>query len=669
MAGAELLGLSAIVVAQPIFDALQRSTYAFPGQGVDGTDLALFAVMLALLPPALMLVIELLAGLISDPLRGLVHLAWIGLLVALFCWQAVTNAELQSGLLRAAIPALGLIGAAIVYLRFEAARLLLRILAFAAPAVVVLFLFTEPISSFTVPNEPKVPKAQIDSRTPVVLVIFDEFPLAALLNEHGQIDDRRYPNFAALARHSDWFGNALTVADATEQAVPAILTGEFPKPNGVATYPDHPRNLFTLFGPSSYRMNISESVATDLCPPDVCLKGSSSLDSRLAFLTRVGGEVAKSAPFGLVARAGGKLESWFPPEPTEAPNNAFCTPPEVICPHQAVQRFISRIRPGTPGSLNVVHVELPHRPWQYTPSGRHYAQTTPGLADSEMWPDSPGYAIQGLQRMMLQLQYTDRLLGRIVAHLRRVGLYERSLFAVIADHGASYVPGHSHRLIAPRAYADDPAIDPVTAGAIVRVPLFVKRPGQRRGATIRRPVRTIDLMPTIADVLGFRIPWPVDGRSLFGPDPNPSRWANTYMSFREDIVRVPPAVVRNGFLSAAAVRNSLFGHGNEFTFGATKRELRRELHGARRLDVDLDNPGGTTYDPQAAYDPDIGAVPSLLYGRILDPPAEVPERLIATVNGRIVAVALSTDGGTGFTTVIPPSAFHPGANSFELFAP
>ena len=59
----------------------------------------------------------------------------------------------------------------------------------------------------------------------MVLIVFDELPLAALLNERGQIDAKRFPNFAALARDSDWFRNAVTVADTTEQAVPAIFSG------------------------------------------------------------------------------------------------------------------------------------------------------------------------------------------------------------------------------------------------------------------------------------------------------------------------------------------------------------------------------------------------------------------------------------------------------------
>ena len=45
--------------------------------------------MLVLVPPALLLAVELVVGLISRTARGWVHLAWIGLLAALLCWQAV----------------------------------------------------------------------------------------------------------------------------------------------------------------------------------------------------------------------------------------------------------------------------------------------------------------------------------------------------------------------------------------------------------------------------------------------------------------------------------------------------------------------------------------------------------------------------------------------------
>ncbi len=88
--------------------------------------------------------------------------------------------------------------------------------------------------------------------------------------------------------------------------------------------------------------------------------------------------------------------------------------------------------------------------------------------------NSPGYPMQALQRLTLQLQYTDRLLGKAIARLRRLGLYDKALVIALADHGASHIPGHSHRLL-----GNPP--DPINSGAIVHVPLFVKLPGQRRG--------------------------------------------------------------------------------------------------------------------------------------------------------------------------------------------
>src|SRR4029078_741624 len=56
-----------------------------------------------------------------------------------------------------------------------------------------------------------------------------------------------------------------------------------------------------------------------------------------------------------------------------------------------------------------------------------------------------------------------------------------------------------------------------------RIPLFVKYPRQRKGAVDSRAARTVDVLPTIADVLGIRMPWHVDGNSLLGA-PVPRRF-------------------------------------------------------------------------------------------------------------------------------------------------
>ena len=592
IAGAELLGLSTIAIAQPLFDALQRSTYAFAAADARGLDVVLLALMLALLPPLAMLALELLAGLLSRALRGWVHLTWIALLVSLICWQAVKQAGAASHILYFAIPLAGFAGAAALYLRFEAARLLLRFLAFAAPIAVGLFLFTAPIKSFTLPGGSQVPGQRTGARTPVVLVVFDELPLAALLNEHREIDARRFPNFARLASGSNWYRNALTVADATEEAVPAILTGDFPQADKLATYSDHQQNLFTLLGPT-YENNISES-ATSLCPPWLCAQRGSLYD-RLSYLIEVGADTADSFPFDIATRIARDLETG--------------TPGAIVPggPTEQVDAFLRNMETSPVRSLNVLHVQLPHIPYEYLPSGRRYTDVALSARDPRGAVAGPaGYAIQGLQRLQLQLAYVDRVLGRILTRLHRTGLYERALVAVIADHGAAFIPGSGRRKVNQRERRLDPSRSALRQAS---------RP--TAWPDIPRPVQTIDLLPTIADVLGIRMPWRVDGRSLLSHASNGGD--NRYMTYGSDsIVHVSRTAEKRSFLAALAVRNGFFGRGNLFTMGASRRDLRAQLRGARRLHIAVDSEGGTTYEPRS------GLYPSLVFGRISTRPRSPP---------------------------------------------
>jgi hypothetical protein len=634
LAAAELLGLTALAIAQPIFDGLERSTFAFPPLEIDGWDMVILAALLILVPPALLLAVELLAGVLSRAARGWVHLAWIGLLVALLGWQAVALDGGGASLATIAIPAACLIGSVLLYLRFEAARSLCRILGLAAPVIGGLFLFTSPIVNFTFASNPHIPSPSVGSETPVVLIILDEFPQAGLLDSDGEIDAERFPNFAAFQRHSDWYRNTVTVADSTEQAVPAILSSALPDPDGVATYTDHPKNLFTLLG-SSYQTNISES-GGHLCPPEMC-PPDSSLTDRLgpalaAGLTTAGEE---SFPFDLANTAARELTRRFP---------------VVNAPNKQVERFLGGIRGTKGGSLNAVHLALPHIPWRYTPSAKTYETGLYPLGVTiERWSLSPGYPNQGLQRMTLQLEYTDRILGVIAQSLRNWGIYDRAVMAMVADHGAAFIPGQSRRLLST-----------ANSGWILRVPMFVKLPHQRRGRIIDRPVRTIDLLPTIADAAGIRIPWQVDGRSLLEA---PSRASlNSYVRHGQEVAHMPPEAIRRSYRTAVAVRNEILGRGDVYTLGASEGALRRQLRGARPVEVSIESPGGTTFDP------DVGIYPSLVYGSILTPGIRDGQSLIAKLNGRIVAVGQSVDGGTRFTVLIPPEAFEPGENRLQLYA-
>src|SRR5690606_39442974 len=109
-----------------------------------------------------------------------------------------------------------------------------------------------------------VPDVEVGSSTPVVLIVFDEFPLSTILDESGRINGDRYPNFHTLARQSTWYPHATTVHHHSRVAVTAILTGVLPEPTVVLTLENHPRNLFTLLQ-YSYRIQ-SHEILYNFCP-------------------------------------------------------------------------------------------------------------------------------------------------------------------------------------------------------------------------------------------------------------------------------------------------------------------------------------------------------------------------------------------------------------------
>ena len=58
------------------------------------------------------------------------------------------------------------------------------------------------------------------------------------------------------------------------------------------------------------------------------------------------------------------------------------------------------------------------------------------------------------QRHLLQLAYTDRLVGQVIDQLKAEGMWDKSLVVMGADHGEGWVPGE--QAAQPRADATPP---------------------------------------------------------------------------------------------------------------------------------------------------------------------------------------------------------------------
>jgi hypothetical protein len=100
-----------------------------------------------------------------------------------------------------------------------------------------------------------------------------------------------------------------------------------------------------------------------------------------------------------------------------------------------------------------------------------------------------------------------QLLGTVVQRLRRTGMYDCSLLVVTADHGLAFTPGEQGRA----------RVTDGTAPDVLWVPMFIKRPGQRTQSVTDVNMENVDLLPTIADIAGIRVPWSIDGVSWADP--------------------------------------------------------------------------------------------------------------------------------------------------------
>ena len=271
-AGLELAALSGAAIAQPLLDEFGKAPYVFIRAGVSRWDIVLFALVIAVVPVAILLGVEVVvAGLMGERARRAVHLALVaglGLLVALrafrswFGWQGALLLVVSLALTA---------GIAVVHSRSRVMREWLRWAAALPVIAVVLFLVFSPVADLVRGGaEPASAAVTVKTQRSVVVLLLDEFPVLSLLDANGRIDARRLPNFARLARESTWFRNTTTVGTHTQFAIPAIMTGQYPKAgaSGAPTYAEYPDSIFRLLG-AAYPANVSELV-TRLCAPSYC---------------------------------------------------------------------------------------------------------------------------------------------------------------------------------------------------------------------------------------------------------------------------------------------------------------------------------------------------------------------------------------------------------------
>jgi Sulfatase len=651
-----LATLSAFAIARPLFEVLADSPEFFVARGNTSGDIVVLAFGVCLVPPSVLLVLELPFAW-TEAAWAAIHAAFVGLLCSLIALQALGGlADGPSGVLIGLAIVLGAV-AGLAYRRTQALKYGLSLLSPAPLLVLVLFLVFSPVSKLLWGNEPAAEAAvHVDGSTPVVFLIFDELSLASLLDAHDRIDTGRYPNIARLSRDSTWYRGATTVADETGQAVPAILTGKRPDHGLLPTHSDHPDNLFTLLG-GSYSMHARESV-TRLCPEDVCEQSrdstSTRLESLVSDLSVVSLHLLLPEDLESDLPAVDRTFSGFGDSDSGPEDQAFRWGIGSGPRGETFASFVRGIRSEQAGrpTLNFHHSQLPHVPWQYLPTGQRYQiprePDIPGAAPPP-WSRQPVVSRESFRRYLEQVEYVDRLVGATVRKLRETGLYERALLVLCSDHGLSFRPGQPRRLVNEVNFAD-----------LAGVPMIIKAPHQRRGRVVDSPALTVDILPTVARLLSTQVPWRTDGRPLTGA-PRPPATRLRIDSFDRDVLRRPYEAYR-AELRAAAAREMALGGEPSPLLGRAAAGL--PAAGRETSEVSYDDP-----ERYASVRPSATVLPVFVTGRLLQG-ARAGLRLAVVVNGRVRAVTQSySEGGmVGFGALIPVAALKPGRNQVEILA-
>ncbi|WNM59890.1 sulfatase-like hydrolase/transferase [Candidatus Nitrospira allomarina] len=673
-----LFALVGFAVAQPLYDLLGQNPEFFVSYKA-GPELIIGMVFVLSLGMASGLVLLELAALsVGRRVWNSLHLVFVFGLAFLTVLPPVQRLEDGSDFLIVGFALLIGFLFSVLYVRWQAVRLFLTVLSPVVVAFPLWFLLFTPVGRLVMPEAIKAQAdIEINNPVPVVLIVLDEFNITALLDAEGRIDPVRFPNFAALAAQSYWFPNAVATYVETAAAVSGILTGRQPRA-GVRLNPtatDHPQNLFTLLG-DRYALNVVESL-TSLCPHTLCKEEDGDAGSSIRYKSFFADlaviylhiiappQIGKQLPplhaqwtgFGEELLKNGILGQ------NESDIHLDLVTGGKKSRESQITSFLSQIKQTSSPVLHFLHVILPHTKYEYLASGQQYLNKERFIPVG--WIDGPGWGgrwigkesliLTAYHQYLQQIGYVDQFLGKLRSSLERAELFDKALIIVTADHGVSFQRGLSMREVQKGNESD-----------ILKVPMFVKLPGQREGTIRERLVSGIDVLPTIADLLDFKIPREIDGYSMLDNEIPP----------RDEIDFLGVGKIKSQDLNGFPRLKWQVDHFGEHT--ALDRLVPKgpasKLIGQELGDLDISHSTSLKYINESPHQFGQGnlekrVIPALFSGQIIGTSRRnIP--IAISLNERIWATtqaSLWAGKRNYFSVLFPPSAFRSGENQVRVF--
>jgi hypothetical protein len=452
------------------------------------------------------------------------------------------------------------------------------------------------------------------------------------------------------------------------------MDGNLPSEDKLPTSADHPNSIFSLFA-KTHRLNVSEE-ATTICSRDLCedQRLDESYPDRMKAMSEDLGLVWLHvvAPPDIEADLASVSENWgnFGGASEVKPDLGSTgaersTRANLNAGRQArFDEWVENIRPGRRPSLNFKHTLLPHVPWQYLPDARRYRRQAndalPGLSNQAYkWQSQLDVLIQ---RHYLQTGFADHELQELWGHLKEEGMWDDALIVVAADHGVAFPKARERRRLSRR-----------TAAEIAPVPLFVKAPGQKKGEVDDAFVSTIDILPTIFDVLNLEPRVKMDGRSAFSDEVQNRDTLHMLERNTFDELDIPADEFERERQEVIDARVALLGTGRDgperiYRIGPNQELIGQSADEAGLEPLDVDFVYGADYEN---VDPTGPFVPAHVAGTVQGGGDGGRDVAIA-VNGTIVAVGETftlEEGEEGeiVSVMVPPDSFRQGANDVRVY--
>lgn len=619
--------------------------------------------------------------------RGIVwvHVVVVGVLVSAGLAPAVLRSLEERTLLWSVAAVLVTVVAVVAIARLRVLTTFLRFLAFAPVLFAVHFLFMSPVSSVVTGGSAGPGSALGTADTPpLVWVVLDEGTLPVIVDADGNIDARRFPNFARLADVSTWYPNATAGTIRTDLAVPAALSGMWPRWNQTPIDSEYPRNLFTILASDDYPVSANELI-TYLCPEKICgeREGDQTLwpDTRAVYFRYLLPDTIADRfvprvdrgwnDFGAQIGADGTADEKVFLADVRSLAGARVFVEQGEANKDVFAQLVDDVAGPDLAGLHYTHLLLPHEPMRYLPDGREMTLTHDIAPDSKgRWPDDEPTMRTRLQRVISQTMLADRMIGQLLDALEDSGNLERTALVVMGDHGGITRPGSVNRPM----WDQDSLVD-VTSNIVM-----IKAPGQTVGRVDPHRIQQVDILPTVLETMGFDqdVIEGKDGPAMDGlavSDTHRDQWQQ-----RRPTWLTPDGPVE--MTDPTDYRDSPVTPWIEQVFGDSSDPFRMLPDGDLvDTEVDLDSYGPTDLSarldaPDLFSDVDLGLrrIPAYVSGVFDEPPggssltADGARLQVAVVvGGRIGGVGESFQSGAHrFAMLIDPSLLRSGHNTIDI---